>query len=498
MLVNALPAEVLAYIFHLVSAEQPCASQIPYYWVDDTPVDFPKYPDVLAHVCSRWRQVALASHALWSHIDIVLSYPSSFGFHDRAKHYAARAQQIPIDIHIVDPGHHRGNKMPLTFLGSELDLTMNHPLNARKTWEESMYEINPDVFDFLSLSVAPRVRALGLLVHFEYHDVHSKALEHCLANCLPGELSELNICVPGGAYIAPMFIGPGGGLQYSTELALSEQQLERAWESVTTLRVEGRYPSWTSMAYHGLTDLQIEGTHRIVGPELLSFLGSSPRLRAVRCNLRIQQTPDLVPNARPVYLKELEIINLVNMTEDDVKNFLQWIITGSNPLQLSLCCNPTSTVLKDFLARSNVQELRVRSKPSLNRSLPLTEFYLPIRLRVLAVDEWDNAPPTGYSIDDPHGSSTEAQFPPEIDALYMISCHYRDFGYFREFLRKCSPQRLVLWNCTVARAGSRFPIDLTLLESETGGELSQLSPSVECLTASDPRPCPDWNRSRLF
>ncbi|CEL63116.1 hypothetical protein RSOLAG1IB_05156 [Rhizoctonia solani AG-1 IB] len=495
--INALPAEVLTYIFHLVSAEQPCTFQTPHYWDDDAPVDFPKYPDMLAHVCSQWRQVALASHALWSHIDIALSCPLTFGLYERAKTYATRARQIPMDIHIVDPGHFREAEKPDNSGSSEFDFTDNRPPNEYEMWEELMYEINPDDFDFLSLNVASRIRTLGLLVHHQYHPIHSRALEHCLANCLPGDLSELNVCVPGGSYSFPMFIKPGSLSRYSTDVALSEQQLERAWESVTTLRLKGRYPIWTSTAYHGLTHLQLEGSCRISGSELISFLKSNPQLRVIRCDLRIKETPPSGANLSPVILNELEIIDLVNAKEEDAKNFLQWVTTGSNPLQLSLCCNPTSTVLKDFLARSNVRELRVRSKSRWSYdNLPLAKFYLPLRLRVLAVDEWENNSPSQHNpIRHFHSSRTEAQFPLDLDALYMLSCCYEDFEHFRDFVGKCSPQRLILGNCTVARMDSRIPVDLTLLESETGGDLSQLSPSVEVLTASDPSPFPDWNRS---
>ncbi|CAE6467854.1 unnamed protein product [Rhizoctonia solani] len=320
-----------------------------------------------------------------------------------------------MDIHIVDPCHCCEVEKSNDGSSSEFDFSGNGPPNEYEVWEELMHEKNPEEFEFLSSSVAPRIRSLGLILHHQYYPIHSRALEHCLANCLLGDLVELSIRVPGGSYSTPTFIKPGYS-RYSTELALSEQQLEHAWGSVVTLRLKGIYPPWASAAYHGLTDLQLDGKHDIYGSELTSFLGSSPQLRTLRCNFRVKQAPHISKSVSPAVLKELEAIDLVNMNEQETKDFLQWISPSSKPLQLSLRCNPTATVLKDFLARSNVQEIRAQSESLWgDNELPLVEFYLPLQLRVLAVNEWGLSPHNATY--RPRSSHTEVQFPLDLDTL---------------------------------------------------------------------------------
>ncbi|KAG8734634.1 hypothetical protein FRC11_003827, partial [Ceratobasidium sp. 423] len=47
--INALPAEVLAHIFHLALAQQPCPLRVISHRNPDKPVTLPKYPDTLSH-----------------------------------------------------------------------------------------------------------------------------------------------------------------------------------------------------------------------------------------------------------------------------------------------------------------------------------------------------------------------------------------------------------------------------------------------------------------
>ncbi|CAE6505443.1 unnamed protein product [Rhizoctonia solani] len=488
--INSLPSEVLTRIFHLVQSQQPCPLRVTNHWSRDNPVIFPKHPDTLSHVCSRWRQIALASHTLWSHIDIALSCPLSRGFHERAKIYAARAYEAPLDIHFIDPGLVR--QVERFAMGN-----INARLAIMHDWSESMHKNNPQDFDFLTSSTMPRINSLGLLVHYAYHLIYSRAMEHCFANCLPGDLTELIVHVPDEAHSIPTFFRTSSDSPSSTEFFLSKQQLEIAWRSVTTLHLKGSYPGWTSTAYHGLTDLRLYGGVRISSSELVNVLKASPGLRVLCCDFEITDLPSLGALIVPVALHELEILDLRQMAEASVGRFLRWLNPGSKPLQLSFRGSPTSALLKDFFTRSNVQELRVKGFTNVDESeLPPVMFYLPPQLRVLVIANWGwDTLYRGMRIGTvPHQCNGT---PPhlELDTLYMLSCHCEDLHNIQEIVKRYSPQRLILWDCQITHPNREFPapVDLALLRPAIENDLVGHCPLVEFLGSEDPHPLQDWN-----
>ncbi|KAG8682889.1 hypothetical protein FRC11_014223, partial [Ceratobasidium sp. 423] len=482
--INSLPPEVLTHIFRLVLSPQPCPLRVIDHWNRHNPVIFPKYPDILSQVCSRWRQIAFASHGLWSHIDIALSCPLSRGFHERAQAYVARAHGAPLDIHFIDPG----------LIRQAGGFTMDDDYNQSAIiddWSDLMYNNNPKGFDFLTCSTMPCIKSLGLLVRYIYHPIHSRAMEHCFANCLLGGLTELTIDVPWMSS-TPVFFETGSESPPSTEHFLSEQQLERAWRSVTTLYLKGRYPRWTSTAYHGLTDLHLFGRMYISGSELVDVLKASPGLRILRCDFEISDLPSFGASTTPIVLQELETLDLRQMIETKVGHFLPWLNPGSKPLQLSFRGRATSALLKDFFARSNVQELRVEESlvPEVPES-PSTMFYLPPQLRVLVVSHlgWD-AMYGGTRMHTSPRLHSEVSLPLELDTLYMLSCYYADLRNLQEIVKTYSPRRLILWDCKFIRPDVMFPIPI--LKSEIGNDLFQYCPYIECLAGWDPHPIQDW------
>ncbi|KAJ1301996.1 hypothetical protein OPQ81_000831 [Rhizoctonia solani] len=100
--INTLPSEILVRIFLLTVESQTC----PLRSHDNNRFipTVPEHPDSLLLVCSRWHDIAISLHSLWSHIDIALSYSQHEIFLGRAKAYVARAEGAPLDIHLVDPG----------------------------------------------------------------------------------------------------------------------------------------------------------------------------------------------------------------------------------------------------------------------------------------------------------------------------------------------------------------------------------------------------------
>ncbi|KDN45683.1 hypothetical protein RSAG8_04767, partial [Rhizoctonia solani AG-8 WAC10335] len=500
--INVLPSEVLVHIFHLVLVQQPCPLQVPYYWNSESTVRFPKYPDTFSHVCSRWRRIANASHELWSHIDIALSCSLSKGFCNRAVAYVARAHQAPLDIHFIDPGCIRRVRRP-TVHDYDSEQESSDAENDTDDWNKAMYINNPKEFTFLAPSARPRIRSLGLLAHEQYHPIHNKALEHCLVNSLPSSLFELVTDVSGGGFIDPSFFETSLDLQnrkYASNThfsgLLSEQQIESAWRSTATLYLRDRYNRWTSTAYRGLIELRLLGGSRISGSELTGILGSSPGLRILHCDFNVSDSPPLRALTIPVILQELEVLNLKGMDQGNIQRFLRWLKPGLKPLRLTLCSDPTSALLKDFFARSNVQEIRVteRRRPLGEQPLPPDMFFLPSQLRTLVMIDWGRivqhrirARPTSLGLHNGIPSK-------KLDTLYMLSCRYDNFDQFHDVVANYSPQSLVLWKCSVGRSYlNSSKIDMPFLESMLGEGLPQFCPSVECLTSKDPCPLQDWN-----
>ncbi|KAG8733190.1 hypothetical protein FRC11_008049, partial [Ceratobasidium sp. 423] len=359
--INSLPAEVLTHIFHLILVQQVCPLRVPSHWNSESPASFPEYPDTLSHVCSHWRQITLASHALWSHIDIALSCKLSKGFHKRAIAYVARANKSPLDIHLVDPGCIRQE------YDDDFGQDSDEDEDEFDDWSDSIYDNNTGEFTFLTSSFKPQIRSLGLLVHYRYHPIHSRALEHCFSNCLPGGLSEFIMSVPGTTPSSRSFLETDSDPQNlgdpsGNQLAISEQQLESALHPTTALLLNGRYPRWTSAAYYGLTELCLRGKREISSLDLAAMLESSPGLRIVHCDFKFSDPlrPGIV--AFPVTLQELEILDLRAMHRRGVEQFLQLVNPGPGKLRLLLCGNPTPTLLEGFFARSNVQEMWVETK----------------------------------------------------------------------------------------------------------------------------------------
>ncbi|CAE6522477.1 unnamed protein product [Rhizoctonia solani] len=501
--VNTLPPEVLTHIFHLVLAQQPCSLRTPHYPSSRTPVPFPLYPEIFTHVCSRWRQIALASHKLWSHIDIHLSCPSSKAFHVRAKNYVTRAQQAPLDIHLIDSSclHEFKSREPEEHddssrsESSEADST----IGDWDVWDRKVRSYNPEMFTFLATSPRPRIKSLGLAIYQEYHSVHSKALEHCLANCFPGDLSELFIDVPRTP--GPLSPGPPHRDPALTTRFLSfltEQQLENAWRSTTILSLSGKYPRWSSSAYHGLVDLRLLGGDPISEPELTSILRSSPGLRILHCDFKVYDLPLSNTLISPVVLEELEELNLEGLDDANTKRLLRWLKPGLKPLRLSFRGNPTSTLLEDFFAHSNVREMRVTQRPqSFEETLPISPamFFLPPQLKALAIVRWGRSITFGGNIATvpslpvPHDETSV-----KLDTLCLLSCHYDKFTKFREVVTKYLPRKLILWKCTIGKlAFYGTPLDMRYLESKDGNDIRRLCPSIECPTDKDSSVFLDWD-----
>ncbi|KAH7332553.1 hypothetical protein B0J17DRAFT_771662 [Rhizoctonia solani] len=311
---------------------------------------FPLYPDCIAQVCSRWRQIALSSPSLWSHIDYAPQQKLDCGMLARAKAYMKRASSLSIILHIhihehMDVHYKKDNLehflMSVACRTKSLDYTTIRPGNA---------------FTRLVLMTLLRGSATGPAVFTQLkhttsftgmafmHDPHIMSADQDLRRY---DSAALNLDLP-------------------------ESVIEESFSNLSILHLRGLYPSWSSAPYHGLVDLRLIGLsssyrHPIPESKFRNILKASPRLRILNFSLVVsKQSRDT--RITPVYLEDLEKVNIATRHPRDgvwlmisePGAVLRLFAPGSKFLQLSISHyiyqphESSVTDLKYFFRRSRI------------------------------------------------------------------------------------------------------------------------------------------------
>lgn len=389
--ISVLPSAVLVHVFHLILCTQPCALERPGY-----PNIIWKYPELILRVCSRWRQIALSSRSLWSHIDLAQSPRWGKLLLSSAKLFAGRAGESPLHVHVL------------------------HDASIRERHHGT------DLIKFCAF-VAPRMRSLQLSMHFDFTDLSHPILQSCFANCIPGTLTQLSLSgIGSGNERYRFFEGPGNPETPQRRLFDRDvPQLEAVLLQVTALRLLDVYPYWTSKAYHGLVELRLltgSSGITIAEPYLVNMLASSPSLRVFHFNLAI--TDQILDNAllKPIRLESLEVLNLKTEHCGQVENLVRWVAPGLKPLHVSLKFHAGGStyllgdVFTKFYARSNITQLNL---VGIGCSLPLHSLILLLpKLRTLSLRSFHLVESNPWSIDPP-GLACR---PPQLDAIHIRCC----------------------------------------------------------------------------
>ncbi|CAE6469833.1 unnamed protein product [Rhizoctonia solani] len=334
--IHSLPSEILSRTFQFVLAQRcdlhKLSSDNTYY---------PRYPDKLAHVCSLWRQVAISCCSLWCHIDLSPYEPRYVGLLDRAQTYATRAGKLPIELHVAESIYDLSKKVQTDY---------------------------DDLYEFIS-SISNRVEALNSFIDTHFWEFHRSVF----GKLLPCQHPKLLKLVLRSQYNFNTFIhaedfnGDQPNAPYEGfALNITNNQIEDSFAPLTVLHLQGLFPLWSSVAYHGLVDLRLLSTDvywsTIKEAELISILKSSPGLRILHFGLRIS---DPTPGTEQISLVHFQDLRVVKLFPDFggsgacPTSVLRLLAPGSKPLWLSfdgsyISESTSIAVLEKFLSRSRV------------------------------------------------------------------------------------------------------------------------------------------------
>ncbi|CAE6350614.1 unnamed protein product [Rhizoctonia solani] len=299
----ALPPGIMACIFPFAIPGQLCLVQRNIEGKISQVKD-PLCPDNLAHVCSFWRRVAIGTPSLWTHIDIVLDRSLNPGLFARAKVYAVRAGQLPLEIHVSDAGSEREKKREW-----ETQVAVSNP-GPNHEWED-FHE-----FRFLPSNVVLiKTLEFDLYTHTRYRDIYYSVLEYFFVHSKVGVLTQYLVRTSGNQRTKPNhFIEPvdtprslSGAL-----LAAPSAHLEELLLHTSSVRISGLCTHWKSkaLAYCGLIELFIDkGIPEISESQFVNVLRSSPKLQVLHMKTHLGELISR-SNIQPVHLEDLRDLNV--------------------------------------------------------------------------------------------------------------------------------------------------------------------------------------------
>ncbi|KAF8753469.1 F-box-like [Rhizoctonia solani] len=417
--------------------------------------------EVLSHVCTYWRKVALSSPHLWTRIDLSPCRAVSASLLPRSESFAVRAGGMPLDIYITDP------------IGD---------------WPSSAS------LDHFVKAVAPHIRSLDLRIYQTIRtDTYRNTLSACLTYCVPGTFTTLTTTrEPDSLASTFVFFDMPDSDMPEHGVGFYQQMYTVASEavllSIKKMCLHAFYPFWTSKAYYGLVELRLTPRTSAVSISefhLRGILQASPDLRVLEFALEIVHS---VPEGSlaPIRLNYLEVLNLRLMKHIFVPAFLGMIAPGSCPLQLSLSSAPnediprlplqTSSAIYVFFAHTNVALLHANDfdKDELVGILKLCPG-----LQTLS---WD-----GYNASS-EPESDELISHSKLQNLYMVQCEV-ELDVFPRWIDLPALENLIFYRCAFYQDGeSEDRID----ERDVNINLRGVEPAISFIGFNMPSPIEEW------
>ncbi|KAG8757911.1 hypothetical protein FRC11_004191 [Ceratobasidium sp. 423] len=392
--IHVLPSELMEHIFLFVSRMRWSMQYGTFFR------HWGSHPEVISHVCSRWRKISLGLPSLWRYINIPFITEDVDATHiNRGVVFASRARPLLLDVLFYSENE---------FDGSSILSKPEH--------------LNP----FIS-AIAPYTRSLKFVFSSENElKDHHTILSQCFKHCIPGTLKSLSISYHDEYHdTPPIFIDVATELPgYLQDICwdVKTADFDLVLESLTVLQLTGIYPFWTSKAYHGLVELRLYSGHDLVSEEhLQGILRASPALRILQLSIGIAEPLAKNTYITPVPLEHLEVLVVIEIDPNLLGTFLRWLAPGSKPLKFAIAndtiinCNElqyqlTDDEVRSFFSRSNVTEVYAN-----NIGYPnvLDLIDLCPHLRTL---EWDQ-----FMFENPN-PSVQSRFPishPRLESLMI-------------------------------------------------------------------------------
>ncbi|KEP47562.1 putative F-box-like domain protein [Rhizoctonia solani 123E] len=461
--INALSPEILEWIFQLAYRS--------WLFNMDIRLPYPMFPETLTHVCSRWRQVALGSQSLWSRVNVPIFNRSYELLISRGETFASRVAPSVLDVHILT-----ANRDVFT------------PYLHRK-------------LDQFCASSGAKIRSLQLTngIKSATYDLYLESLiQASFPHIVPGTLRHLGL-----VDYYPLrrgFVGSTEAIRYTypfvrleISIKLSQRQLDEILRPIQSLWLRNVFFSWESPAYCGLVDLRllISGSSKygdvsIESSQLREILSACPGLRTFYCHIEVKRS--VMDVEGPVYLADLEELNLRQITSEHHESILPLLLPGQKPLSLSIQAkwenpytevdqdeNLFSTPVLDFFKRSNVTALFIRNR-SFSRGLWLKSLLMdsPASVRIIGLQS--------FTLDDMTGlTNLEQPCLTRLDCLDLMSCYFK-VETLRELARVCPIQVLKLLVNTE--------------KAQTLNELAAIFPVVKCVDSS--ASIEEWNSGEIW
>ncbi|KAG8702801.1 hypothetical protein FRC09_004526, partial [Ceratobasidium sp. 395] len=308
--VNRLPPEILASVFAF--SKTYCVCDDGFQMAGPT------------GVCVYWRQIALETANLWTHVDVGLQTPREL-----IELLLSRSKNLPIHAHIF-------NTEPQEKTVTEVD-------NARTEYpiRDMMMALEPHIQRVCTLSIQCDT--------FRWHFV-SAVLDTWSDRGSASSLRSLEVdrSRTWGIYV----------LWVSSQ----SKKIEKMLLGVNTLHLRSTAFEWDSPIYSGLVDLQLDFDREVsIFPwELANILAACPALITLKlADLRVRDVADWI-RPSPIVMKRLEVVNLTRMGPHHASSLLSLITLPGPCTELSVQISHTRELndeLAGFFARSRITTL---------------------------------------------------------------------------------------------------------------------------------------------
>lgn len=324
---NKLPLEIITRIFHTATGRSCACDRISDTLYPVSPHDYgPKTLLTLTHVCSHWRDIAIYTPPLWSHVTFSLHRADDFNEGlGCPQTWLTRARNTTLYIHLDgEPRSHTGRQIP----GSV----------TRRL-----------------LPYIKRIVGLSFGVGWTY-----PMTRWLLSQLLAG----------GEADLLQDFVHLGGSTPWGNQPLLLapphnlSEPLESPLPSLRIVNTSDMCFSWESSIYRNLVTLRLIGLSEICTPtikQLLGALSACPELRVLDLRYICFEEQDL-PQLAPVTLGTLELLDITYMWPDSIPMILPFISSGENELSIRMECQSgvdrqQIQAIVSFLERSRVTKL---------------------------------------------------------------------------------------------------------------------------------------------